>query len=162
VPGDGGALARSVMRRKITMLQEAFTGYFTDHHAFLLAKMLARVDAIDADIIALDTKIEQMIGPFTEAARRLEQIPGISATAACAILAEIGTSMDRCLSGLGPGEPDDRVRGPGGGLALASDLAGGIDGDGVVVGAAERPEGDHARARRPGESLAVTAVAQRW
>ena len=47
-------LARGVMRRKITTLQEAFTGYFTDHHAFLLAKMLARVDAIDADIAALD------------------------------------------------------------------------------------------------------------
>jgi uncharacterized secreted protein with C-terminal beta-propeller domain len=24
------------MRRKITVLEEAFTGYFTDHHAFLL------------------------------------------------------------------------------------------------------------------------------
>src|SRR6516225_6624047 len=38
-------LARGVMRRKITVLQEAFTGYFTGHHGFLLAKMLARVDA---------------------------------------------------------------------------------------------------------------------
>ncbi len=88
-------LARGRMRSKITALQEAFTGYFTDHHAFLLAKMLARVDAIDADIAALDQRIEQMIAPFTTAARRLEEIPGISATAACAILAEIGTDMDR-------------------------------------------------------------------
>ena len=29
-------LARGVMRGKITALQEAFTGYFTGHHAFLL------------------------------------------------------------------------------------------------------------------------------
>jgi hypothetical protein len=28
------------------VLEEAFTGYFTDHHAFLLGRMLARVDAI--------------------------------------------------------------------------------------------------------------------
>ena len=49
-------LAGGVMRRKITVLQEAFTGY----HAFLLATMLARVDAIDADIAALDVKIEQL------------------------------------------------------------------------------------------------------
>ena len=35
-------LARGRMRGKITALQEAFTGYFTDHHAFLLQKMLAR------------------------------------------------------------------------------------------------------------------------
>ena len=36
-----------------------------------------------------------MITPFAAAARRLAEIPGISATAACAILAEIGTDMDR-------------------------------------------------------------------
>jgi transposase len=88
-------LARGVMRRKITTLQEAFTGYFTAHHAFLLATMLARVDAIDADITALDERITQMAAPFTAQVRRLQEIPGISFTAACAILAEIGTSMDR-------------------------------------------------------------------
>jgi transposase len=88
-------LARGVMRAKITTLQEAFTGYFTDHHGFLLARMLARVDAIDADIAALDERIGQMVAPHAAAARRLAEIPGINATAACAILAEIGTGMDR-------------------------------------------------------------------
>src|SRR5262249_43901312 len=88
-------LAHVVLRRNITTLQEAFTGHFTGHHAFLLAKMLARVDAIDADIAALDVKIEQLAAPFAPAARRLAEIPGISATAAYAILAEIGTDMGR-------------------------------------------------------------------
>jgi len=88
-------LARGIMRRKLTTLQEAFTGHFTGHHAFLLAKMLARVDVIETDLAALDAKIEQMAAPFTAAVRRLTEIPGISITAACAIVAEIGTSMDR-------------------------------------------------------------------
>jgi transposase len=88
-------LARGVMRRKITTLQEAFTGSFTDHHAFLLAKMLARVDAIDADIAAPGATIEELAAPFAAAVKRLAEIPGISFTAACAILAEIGTAMDR-------------------------------------------------------------------
>jgi transposase len=57
--------------------------------------MLARVDAIDTDIAALDATIEQMAAPFTAAVRRLAEIPGISITAACAILAETGTDMDR-------------------------------------------------------------------
>jgi len=35
-------LVRHTMRRRIAVLEEAFTGYFTDHHAFLLARMLAR------------------------------------------------------------------------------------------------------------------------
>ena len=88
-------MARAAMRGKITALQDAFTGYFTDHHAFLLARMLARVDAIDADITALDGKIEEMIAPFTAAAERLDEIPGINSIAACVILAETGIDIDR-------------------------------------------------------------------
>jgi transposase len=67
-------LARTRMRTRIPALQEAFTGHFTSHHAFLLAKMLARVDAIDADIAELDTRIEEMIVPFAAAADRLDEI----------------------------------------------------------------------------------------
>src|SRR3954447_8441570 len=51
-------LARARMRAKIAAVEEAFTGHFTDHHAFLLGKMLDRVDGLDADIAELDTQIE--------------------------------------------------------------------------------------------------------
>jgi hypothetical protein len=46
-------LARSRMRTKITALEKAFTGHFMDHHAFLLARMLGRVGAINAEIAAI-------------------------------------------------------------------------------------------------------------
>ena len=49
---------------KMTALEAAFTGHFTDHHAFLLARMLARIDGLDADIAGLDERIEEMIAPF--------------------------------------------------------------------------------------------------
>jgi transposase len=88
-------LARHTMRKKITVLEEAFTGYFTGHHAFLLGKMLARVDAISADIAALDARIEAEITPFASAVSRLDEIPGINLAAACAIIAEIGLDMAR-------------------------------------------------------------------
>jgi transposase len=88
-------MARSRMRHKITALEEAFTGHFTDHHAFLLAKMLARVDAINTDIAELDTKIEQMIAPFLAAAERLDEIPGIGRIAAAIIISEVGLDMSR-------------------------------------------------------------------
>ena len=71
----------------------SFTGYFTDHHAFLLGTMLARVDAISADIAALDTRIDQVISPFADAVARLDEIPGISLTAACVIIAETGLAI---------------------------------------------------------------------
>jgi len=88
-------LARRTLRKKISLLEEAFTGYFTDHHAFLLARMLHRVDAITADITAIDARIEADIAPFAATIARLDEIPGISLVAAHTILAEIGTDMSR-------------------------------------------------------------------
>jgi transposase len=57
--------------------------------------MLARVDAIDADIAELDARIEEMIAPFVSAAERLDEIPGIGPVAAAIIIAEIGIDMTR-------------------------------------------------------------------
>jgi transposase len=88
-------LARGRMRSKISVLEEAFTGFFTEHHAFLLTKMLARVDALTADIAELDDAIEEMVAPFVDTVQRLDEIPGLGPTGACAILAEIGLDMTR-------------------------------------------------------------------
>ena len=88
-------LARRSLRKKITVLEEAFTGHFTDHHAFLLRQMLGRVDALTADIAALDARIEEQIAPFAAAVAKLDEIPGISLAAAHAIIAEIGLDMTR-------------------------------------------------------------------
>ena len=88
-------LARARMRAKIGRLEEAFNGHFDDHHAFLLARMLARIDGIDADIAAVDEQIEVYVAPFASAAARLDEIPGIGPVAAAIILAEIGADMSR-------------------------------------------------------------------
>lgn len=92
-------MAHTRLRSKIGLLEEAFAGLkvgtFADHHRFLLAQMLARIDAVDADIAALDTQIEQHLAPFADAAARLDEIPGVGPRAAAIILAEIGTDMTR-------------------------------------------------------------------
>jgi transposase len=88
-------LARGRMRAKRSLLEEAFTGHFSDHHGFLLAKMLARVDALDADLAELDGKLEELIAPFAHAVERLDEICGVGRVAAQLILAEVGTDMAR-------------------------------------------------------------------
>lgn len=88
-------LARGRMRAKLPALEEAFTGFFTDHHSFLLGKMLDRVDALDADIAVLEAKIEEMVAPFAQAVTRLDEVPGIGITGAHVILAEVGLDMSR-------------------------------------------------------------------
>ncbi len=89
------AMARGRMRAKRTQLEEAFTGYFTDHHRLLLTKMLARIDALSADIAELETVIGEMLAPFADAVARLDDIPGIGPTAAAVVIAEIGVDMNR-------------------------------------------------------------------
>jgi transposase len=88
-------LARSRLRAKIPDLEEAFVGRFSDHHAFLLATMLTHIDALDADIAAVEARIEDLLAPFADALARLDAVPGIGRVAAATIIAEIGVDMTR-------------------------------------------------------------------
>jgi transposase len=88
-------LARTRLRAKRGLLEEAFVGRFSDHHAFLLQTMLARVDQASADIAALEVHIQAEIAPFQAAADRLDEITGVGRTAAQVIIAEIGVDMGR-------------------------------------------------------------------
>ncbi len=56
-PRSLAQLARGSLRGKITLLQDALTGRFTDHHGFLLTQMLSRIDGIRADIADVYTQI---------------------------------------------------------------------------------------------------------
>jgi transposase len=87
--------ARTRLRAKLDPLVEAFTGFFTDQHGFLLAKMLARVDQLDADLAELDAKLGELIAGFAGAVDRLDEIPGVGQVAARLLLAELGTDMTR-------------------------------------------------------------------
>lgn len=92
-PKELAEMARTSMRRKIPQLREALTGHFDEHHAFICATMLRRIDALAADIAVLDTKIEELIGPFALAAAKLDEITGIGVRSAQELIAEIGVDM---------------------------------------------------------------------
>ena len=94
-PHDLARLARGSMRAKTGVLRQALTGHFTAHHAFLLAMMLDRVDALTAQIDTLTARIEEAIAPFAAQIAQLDEIPGIGVTAAQEIIAEVGTDMSR-------------------------------------------------------------------
>ena len=81
------------MRAKASVLQEALTGHFTEHHAFMLGMMLARIDALTTQIDTLTTRIGQAIAPYAAQVAQLDEIPGIGVTAAQDLLAEIGADM---------------------------------------------------------------------
>jgi len=163
-------LARSRMRTKITELEEAFTGRFDDHHVFLLARMLARIDGIDADIAAVDEQIEAQLAPFAAAAERLDKIPGIGPVAAAVILAEIGVDMSRfpteghlcSWAKFSPGINSSAGKTKGNGSTGHGDryLARILGEAAVVVGRTDTFLGERYRriARRRGKNRAIVAV----
>lgn len=68
-------LARKTMRAKISVLRQALTGHFTDHHPFLLGMMLDRVDTLTSQIDALTTRIEEAIAPLAAQSPSLMRSP---------------------------------------------------------------------------------------
>ncbi len=88
-------MARARMRSKIAVLEEALTGHFEDHHAFLAALMLERVDAITTQIERITTMIERVVDPFRRQVEQLDDIIGVGLVGAQELIAEIGVDMTR-------------------------------------------------------------------
>ena len=88
-------LARGSMRGKKSVLQEALTGHFRDHHGYLLRMMCDRIDAITAQIDTLTGRIDEAIAPFARQVAQLDEIPGVGKTGAQELIAEIGVDMAR-------------------------------------------------------------------
>ena len=86
-------MARGSMRRKIPQSREALAGHFGEHHAFICATMLRRIDALAADIAGLDARIEEMIAPFAQAVEEPDEITGIGVRSAQEIIAALGVDM---------------------------------------------------------------------
>jgi transposase len=64
--------------------------HFQDHHGFICATMLRRIDALAADIAGLDAKIAELVVPFAAAVTRLDQIPGVGVRSAQELIADLG------------------------------------------------------------------------
>jgi transposase len=87
------ALALWVLRRKQPQLELALTGQFTDHHAWLIQGALELIALLDRQLTDLHQHIGELMAPLAPQMEQLTSIPGLEATAALAILAEIGTEM---------------------------------------------------------------------
>src|SRR5271166_3381199 len=91
-------LARGQLRRKRDDLVLALEGRMEEHHRFLLATQLRRLEAAEQDIAALDHRIEAKLKPYCVQHALLMQIPGVDWVVAAALIAEIGVDMSVFLS----------------------------------------------------------------
>jgi transposase len=88
-------LAKGRMRGKIPQLREALAGRFDDHHAAVVAELLARIDHADDIIDRLSDRIADVAAPWQAHLDLLCTIPGVRRRTAEVILAEIGPDMTR-------------------------------------------------------------------
>jgi len=92
-PQEMADLAKRSLRRKLEPLALALDGRLSEHHRYLLAFHLRRVEAIEADLRDLDQRIAEKAQPYQAQRRLLRQIPGVDDRIAVAIIAEIGIDM---------------------------------------------------------------------
>jgi transposase len=76
-------------------LVSALHGKVTAHHRFLLQQHLQMIEHLEQTVSQFEAQIEAALEPFRAAVERLMTIPGVSATAASVIIAEIGVDMRR-------------------------------------------------------------------
>lgn len=88
-------LARGRLRAKVPELRKALEGRVQPQHRFLLRRILNHIDFLTTSLAEVQQEIATHLKPFAEAVTLLEGIPGIQATSAAAIVAEIGTDMGR-------------------------------------------------------------------
>ena len=88
-------MAKSRLRSKLPQLEEAFSGRFSEHHAFMCKEIIGHIDHLDASIATLNAEIARHVAPFEAAVTLLCSIPGISRTTAEVLIAEMGTDMSR-------------------------------------------------------------------
>src|SRR5215471_16264042 len=91
-------LARGRLRHKRADLILALDGRVDEHHRFLLTMQLRRLEAIEADIAALDLRIDQRLEPYRAPHTLLMQIPGVDWVVAAVLIAEIGVDMSLFVS----------------------------------------------------------------
>lgn len=92
-------LARRKLREKIPALQEALDGHVTDHHRWLLGELLDQVEDLERRIERFSRRIEELIGPFEDAIKKVDAIPGFDRRGAESVLAEIGVTMKQFPAG---------------------------------------------------------------
>jgi len=86
-------LAKGQLRRKHDDLVLALEGKVEEHHRFLLAMQLHRLEAAEFDVEALDVRIAERLEPDRFPHALLMQIRGVDWVVAAVLIAEIGVDM---------------------------------------------------------------------
>ncbi len=93
-PVELAGLAKGRLRSKNARLVEALANRFrVTHHGVLVARLLAHIDVLDEQLVALDHEITALVAPVGDLVELICTIPGVSTNTAHVLLAECGWDM---------------------------------------------------------------------
>lgn len=88
-------LARGRMRSKLPQLRQAMAGKIQSYQRVILQQILTHIDFLDASMAQLEAAIDERLRPYADAVALLQTIPGVKATTAATLVAELGVDMTR-------------------------------------------------------------------
>jgi transposase len=84
---------RGKLKGKEEELYRSIQGFFSDHHRFILKRLLGTIVMLEAEIEALDSQIRNLMNDQEELLNRMKKAAGIADVSSCEILAEIGPDL---------------------------------------------------------------------
>jgi transposase len=91
-------MAKGLLRKKMTSLEEALKGMMGEHQKMIMATHLRHLDFLDGEVARMDIEVNCRMVRFKELLDKMDEIPGIDRRNAEEIIAEIGTDMSRFLT----------------------------------------------------------------
>jgi transposase len=94
-PGRLAEMALGRLRGKIPQLRLALEGNCTEHHRYLLRRLMSHLGYLEGQVDEFSRRIAQELGKLlpAEACERLDAIPGVDRVTIEAVIAEVGTDM---------------------------------------------------------------------
>jgi len=74
-------------------LKEAITGFFSNHHRFMITTIKSYIGYLEQQIDQIDNEVDKKVEPCRELLELLRTIPGVGKEGAVGIIAESGTKM---------------------------------------------------------------------
>jgi transposase len=94
-PGELADMAKGLLRKKRSSLEEALNGLIGKHQKMMLQSQLRHLDFLDSEIARLDEEIGKRLEPHNEVMARLDEIPGVNRRIAEEYMSEVGDVTQR-------------------------------------------------------------------
>ncbi|MBC7926410.1 MAG: IS110 family transposase [Bryobacteraceae bacterium] len=83
------------LHASLTDVRNALKSNVTDHHRWMLARLLGQIDSLSRLIEDLEQEISRKMKPYEDHIDRLLSIPGVDLITAWTLIAELGTDMSK-------------------------------------------------------------------